>query len=80
MCSYLAICMISGNQVQEMSSAALGYHRVVNENRKLYNMVQDLRGTKNYPYVTLLIYFNEILLYLEALMINFRKKQKKEMM
>ncbi|KAH9679386.1 kinesin-like protein KIN-14L [Citrus sinensis] len=33
-----------GNQVQEMSSAALGYHRVVNENRKLYNMVQDLRG------------------------------------
>ncbi|GAY66958.1 hypothetical protein CUMW_252960 [Citrus unshiu] len=33
-----------GNQVQEMSSAALGYHRVVNENRKLYNMVQDLKG------------------------------------
>ncbi|KAK3217907.1 hypothetical protein Dsin_011877 [Dipteronia sinensis] len=33
-----------GNQVQEMSSAALGYHKVVTENRKLFNMVQDLKG------------------------------------
>ncbi|KAL5745631.1 hypothetical protein ACOSP7_026777 [Xanthoceras sorbifolium] len=33
-----------GSQVQEMSTAALGYHRVVKENRKLYNMVQDLKG------------------------------------
>ncbi|KAJ0100452.1 hypothetical protein Patl1_20469 [Pistacia atlantica] len=32
------------SQVQEMSTAALGYHRVLNENRKLYNMVQDLKG------------------------------------
>ncbi|TXG70334.1 hypothetical protein EZV62_005269 [Acer yangbiense] len=33
-----------GSQVQEMSTAALGYHKVVTENRKLYNMVQDLKG------------------------------------
>lgn len=33
-----------GNQVEEMSTAALGYHKVVEENRKLYNMVQDLKG------------------------------------
>ncbi|GLT95936.1 hypothetical protein SLE2022_135890 [Rubroshorea leprosula] len=33
-----------GNQVGEMSTAALGYHKVVEENRKLYNMVQDLKG------------------------------------
>ncbi|KAK7336533.1 hypothetical protein VNO77_17076 [Canavalia gladiata] len=33
-----------GSQVQEMSTKALGYHKVVEENRKLYNMVQDLKG------------------------------------
>ncbi|XVE95920.1 hypothetical protein REPUB_Repub02eG0176700 [Reevesia pubescens] len=33
-----------GSQVQEMSTAALQYHKVVEENRKLYNMVQDLKG------------------------------------
>ncbi|KAL9398343.1 hypothetical protein Peur_007304 [Populus x canadensis] len=33
-----------GIQVQEMSTAALGYHRVLKENRNLYNMVQDLKG------------------------------------
>nr|XP_004306197.2 PREDICTED: kinesin-4 [Fragaria vesca subsp. vesca] len=33
-----------GTQVQELSTAALGYHKVVKENRKLYNMVQDLKG------------------------------------
>ncbi|KAJ4706370.1 Kinesin-like protein [Melia azedarach] len=33
-----------GSLVQEMSTAALGYQRVVKENRKLYNMVQDLKG------------------------------------
>ncbi|XP_015583423.2 kinesin-like protein KIN-14L isoform X2 [Ricinus communis] len=33
-----------GYQVQEMSAAALGYHRVLKENRNLYNMVQDLKG------------------------------------
>ncbi|KAF8396181.1 hypothetical protein HHK36_017794 [Tetracentron sinense] len=33
-----------GSQVQELSTAALGYQRVVRENRNLYNMVQDLKG------------------------------------
>ncbi|KAG5072187.1 hypothetical protein JHK86_007398 [Glycine max] len=33
-----------GSQIQEMSTKALGYHKVVEENRKLYNMVQDLKG------------------------------------
>ncbi|KAI3472209.1 hypothetical protein Pfo_029697 [Paulownia fortunei] len=33
-----------GDQVLEMSSAALGYHKAVKENRNLYNMVQDLKG------------------------------------
>ncbi|KAG4989403.1 hypothetical protein JHK82_031724 [Glycine max] len=31
------------SQTQEMSTKALGYHKVVEENRKLYNMVQDLK-------------------------------------
>lgn len=34
----------SGTEVQELSTAALGYHKVVKENRTLYNMVQDLKG------------------------------------
>ena len=34
----------SESQVQELSSAALGYYKVVKENRNLYNMVQDLKG------------------------------------
>ncbi|KAH6818764.1 P-loop nucleoside triphosphate hydrolases superfamily protein with CH domain-containing protein [Perilla frutescens var. frutescens] len=33
-----------GDQVLEMSTAALGYQKAVEENRKLYNMVQDLKG------------------------------------
>ncbi|KAL5059304.1 hypothetical protein RYX36_030908 [Vicia faba] len=33
-----------GSQVNEMSAKAVGYHKVVEENRKLYNMVQDLKG------------------------------------
>lgn len=33
-----------GCQVNEMSTKALGYQKVVEENRKLYNMVQDLKG------------------------------------
>ncbi|XP_038720144.1 kinesin-like protein KIN-14L isoform X1 [Tripterygium wilfordii] len=32
------------SQVEEMSTAAQGYHKVVTENRYLYNMVQDLKG------------------------------------
>ncbi|PIN16066.1 Kinesin (KAR3 subfamily) [Handroanthus impetiginosus] len=33
-----------GDQVLEMSAAALGYHKAVKENRHLYNLVQDLKG------------------------------------
>ncbi|KAL5546337.1 hypothetical protein UlMin_006024 [Ulmus minor] len=33
-----------GTEVQELSTAALGYHKVVKDNRKLYNMVMDLKG------------------------------------
>lgn len=36
--------MGSGDQVEEMSAAALGYHKVMKENMNLYNMVQDLKG------------------------------------
>ncbi|KVI12099.1 Calponin homology domain-containing protein [Cynara cardunculus var. scolymus] len=31
-------------KVEELSTAAQGYHKVVKENRTLYNMVQDLKG------------------------------------
>lgn len=40
----LFVYMVSGDQVLEMSTAALGYHKAVKENRNLYNMVQDLKG------------------------------------
>ncbi|TMW89334.1 hypothetical protein EJD97_017325 [Solanum chilense] len=33
-----------GDQVLDMSNAALGYHKVMKENRSLHNMVQDLKG------------------------------------
>ncbi|XP_047333468.1 kinesin-like protein KIN-14L [Impatiens glandulifera] len=33
-----------GSHVQELSTAASGYHRVLMENKKLYNTVQDLKG------------------------------------
>ena len=39
----LLVFVGSGTQVKELSTAALGYHKVVKENRKLYNMVQDLK-------------------------------------
>ncbi|KAG9458020.1 hypothetical protein H6P81_002528 [Aristolochia fimbriata] len=32
------------NQVQGMSAAALGYHRVLKDNANLYNALQDLKG------------------------------------
>lgn len=39
------LCFMNpGSQVNEMSAKAVGYHKVVEENRKLYNMVQDLKG------------------------------------
>ncbi|CAN6483305.1 unnamed protein product [Victoria cruziana] len=33
-----------GNEVQGLSTAAVGYQRVLKENRSLYNMLQDLKG------------------------------------
>ncbi|KAL5995227.1 hypothetical protein ACLOJK_025285 [Asimina triloba] len=33
-----------GSLVQELSTAALGFHRVMRENRDLYNTLQDLKG------------------------------------
>ncbi|XP_021619928.1 kinesin-like protein KIN-14L isoform X1 [Manihot esculenta] len=33
-----------GHQVQEISTAAQGYHSILKENRNLYNLVQDLKG------------------------------------
>lgn len=32
--------------IHGLAHAASGYHRVLEENRKLYNQVQDLKGTK----------------------------------
>lgn len=34
-----------GNHLRIISHAASGYHKVLEENRKLYNQIQDLRGT-----------------------------------
>ncbi|KAG8503963.1 hypothetical protein CXB51_002248 [Gossypium anomalum] len=45
--SFLDYSNIRGSQVEEMSTAAVQYHKVVEENRKLYNMVQDLKGTSS---------------------------------
>ena len=33
-----------GSLIEDMSAPALGYQKVMQENRKLYNMVQDLKG------------------------------------
>ncbi|GJN05109.1 hypothetical protein PR202_ga22714 [Eleusine coracana subsp. coracana] len=33
-----------GNHLRVISNAASGYHKLVEENRKLYNQIQDLRG------------------------------------
>lgn len=33
-----------GAHVHGLAHAASGYHRVLEENRKLYNQVQDLKG------------------------------------
>lgn len=35
----------------ELSSAACGYHKVLKENRDLYNMVQDLKGLIIFSYM-----------------------------
>ena len=46
----------SESQVQELSFAAVGYYRVVKENRNLYNMVQDLKGWCTFETQKLTIY------------------------
>lgn len=48
-----------------MSTAALGYQKVVKENRILYNMVQDLKGKLTFE----ALYF--ICIYVMALEIKF---------
>lgn len=35
---------LTGLHVHGLAYAASGYHRVLEENRKLYNQVQDLKG------------------------------------
>lgn len=35
-----------GLHIHGLAHAASGYHRVLEENRKLYNQVQDLKGNK----------------------------------
>lgn len=35
-----------GLHIHSLAHAASGYHRVLEENRKLYNQVQDLKGNK----------------------------------
>lgn len=37
---------IEGLHIHGLAHAASGYHKVLLENRKLYNQVQDLKGTK----------------------------------
>jgi archaellum component FlaF (FlaF/FlaG flagellin family) len=37
--------VVIGNHLHIISHAASGYHKVQEENRKLYNQIQDLRGT-----------------------------------
>lgn len=34
----------TGMHIHGLAHAASGYHRVLEENRKLYNQVQDLKG------------------------------------
>ncbi|KAJ9547962.1 hypothetical protein OSB04_020505 [Centaurea solstitialis] len=43
-CFLIVVHGFAESQVDELSTAAQGYHKVVKENRTLYNMVQDLKG------------------------------------
>ncbi|CAH9068677.1 unnamed protein product [Cuscuta epithymum] len=44
-CQLQSDLKLLGDQVLVMSTAALGYQKVVKENRNLFNMVQDLKGS-----------------------------------
>lgn len=43
-CAYYLIMNFVGTHINGLAHAASGYHRVLEENRKLYNQVQDLKG------------------------------------
>lgn len=43
-CFHLIISCIIGMHINGLAHAASGYRRVLEENRKLYNQVQDLKG------------------------------------
>lgn len=36
--------LATGKHVSNLANVASGYHKVIEENRKLYNEVQDLKG------------------------------------
>lgn len=38
--------ILEGMHIHGLAHAASGYHKVLLENRKLYNQVQDLKGTE----------------------------------
>jgi hypothetical protein len=42
--SFPYIFFLLGLHIYGLTSAASGYHKVLEENRKLYNQVQDLKG------------------------------------
>ncbi|XP_031102196.1 kinesin-like protein KIN-14L isoform X4 [Ipomoea triloba] len=44
-CQLQSDLKLLGDQVLEMSTSALGYKKLMKENRNLYNMVQDLKGS-----------------------------------
>lgn len=48
MCIFFLVLLLSllatGLHVHGLAHAASGYHKVLDENRKLYNQVQDLKG------------------------------------
>lgn len=51
---------ITGKHLHGLASAASGYHRVLEENRKLYNQLQDLKGKEmTWLNVGLIFNFNE---------------------
>ena len=41
-----SIYVYSGKKLTELSNAAENYHAVLTENRKLFNELQELKGTK----------------------------------
>lgn len=45
--------VVLGDHLRIVSHAASGYHKVLEENRKLYNQIQDLRGTISLRYYEL---------------------------